>query len=118
MQVLPYYLAIGMTYDEFWYGDAWLVKVFEQAHEQKISMRNQEIYLQGLYNFKAFRAVIEAFSYGLGGCKGSKPEGYFEYPIPITEAEKEAEKQRKIKHTYEWIKKSQKSQEEVSEWQK
>lgn len=104
----PYYMAMGMSYEEFWYASPCLIKTYLKAHELKVEQRNQELFLQGLYNYKAFQAVIEEFSYGLSGKKGKKPEGYLEYPIPITEHEKEMEKQRRILHTMEIVAKGQK----------
>lgn len=31
--VEAYYISIGMTYDQFWYGDVWLAKVYRDAEE-------------------------------------------------------------------------------------
>jgi hypothetical protein len=67
------------------------------------------MYMQGLYNFKAFKAVIDSFAWGLNGGKGARPDSYLNYPIPITEAEKEAEKQRNIVKTLAWVEQGQKS---------
>lgn len=99
-EALPYYLSIGMTDDQYWERDPYLVQDYYKAHLLAVEQRNQEMYMQGLYNFKAFKAVIENFNYGLGGKKGKRPEGYFTEPIritPLTESEKriKAEKDRK-----------------------
>lgn len=107
MQVLPYYLAIGMPYDLFWNGDPLLVKVYEKAHELKTEQKNQEMWVQGIYNFRAFKSVIEAFAYGLNGGKGSKPSEYPNEPIPFTEGEQKAATERNIKRTLQWVKDGQ-----------
>lgn len=109
MQAASYYLAIGMTAQEYWNDDAYLVRVYEEKFEIQRQLRNQELWLQGLYNYQAFSAVIGAFAYGLGGKKGKRPEPYIERPIPITEKEREEEKQRRIKETLAWVTKGQKN---------
>lgn len=65
------------------------------------------LYMQGRYNYEAFQSVMSAFSWGLGGRKGAKPDPYRSYPIPITSREQEAERQRSIVATLAWVKKGQ-----------
>ena len=65
MNILPYYLANGMPYELFWHGDPKLAKVYREAHELKAQEINQEMWAQGLYNYKAFKSVMETFSYGM-----------------------------------------------------
>jgi len=87
-----------MTYDEYWHGDPYLVKFYHEAHMKRIEMRNQELWLQGLYIHNAFSVVMSnAFAK-----KGSKPQKYLEEPIritPMSEAEKRAEEEKKIAQT-------------------
>lgn len=97
-----------MTAQEYWDGDPHLVKGYREAYEYRTEIKNQDFWLQGLYIYNAFSSVIAQFSHSLAGGKGKKPKGYLEYPIAITEREKEAEKQRKIKHTLDFIEKGQK----------
>lgn len=60
---------------------------------------NRMLHLQGLYNYRAFGSVLSsAFAE-----KGKKGEPYLTYPIPITEVERKAEKQRKIQHTLDVV---------------
>lgn len=96
-----------MTCEEYWHDDPYLTVFYREADELRREIKNQDLWLQGLYNYKAFTAVMESFSYGMSGKKGAKPKGYFDYPIAITEREKEAERQRKIKHTMEFVLKGQ-----------
>lgn len=107
MMSLPYYLAIGMPYDLFWDGKPSLVRVYREAHEIKNEIENQKLWVQGLYNYKAFRSVIESFSYGLGGGKGSQPSEYPSEPIPFTENEKKAAQERNKQRTLEWVRSGQ-----------
>lgn len=107
MKALPYYLAIGMPYELFWNGDPQLVNVYREAHSQRMQLRNQEMWAQGLYNFKAFKSNIEALSYGMSGGKGSKPSAYPEEPLPFTEAEQKAATERNKKKTLQWVESGQ-----------
>ncbi len=104
---LPYYLAIGMPYELFWDGDPTLVKVYREAHELRAQMKNQEEWMQGLYNYHGFRAVVEALAYGFSGRKGNKPQDYPSEPFPITAAEQKALKERNKQRTLEWVQKHQ-----------
>lgn len=98
----PYYLSIGMSHEQYWDDDPWLADVFRKAHNLKIEMRNQELWMQGLYIHQAFNAVMANFGKGLTGKKGGKQEKYIEKPIritPMTEMEKKQkakEERRKV----------------------
>ena len=64
--------------DEFWYGEPRLTEVYREAHDMKMEIVNQQLWLQGLYNTSAFASVIaNAFSKG-----GSKQE-YLKRPIEL-----------------------------------
>ena len=92
-KTLPYYLSIGMTPTEFWDDDPRLAKAYREADKQKMERRNYELWLQGLYNYKAVGSVV----FNALRKRDSKPQEYFEKPIrifPLTEAEKEAEAQK------------------------
>lgn len=88
----PYYLSIGMTYDQYWNDDCTLVKPYRQAAEMKRSARNEELWLQGLYFYEALcdvSPILHAFAKS-----GTKPEQYRPRPLPITPSEIRAEKER------------------------
>ena len=74
----------------------WLVKTFREAHNLKLEMRNQEMYLQGLYNYQGFSAVIANFANGFSKHR-KPPVSYPDKPIRVTrlsEREKKVEKKR------------------------
>lgn len=100
-----------MDYETYWERPPQLVAAYREAHELQREETNQKLYLQGLYNFKAFKAVIEALSYGLGGNKGQRPESYLQYPIPITEREEKLEQERNRQKTLAWVAEGQKEKE-------
>lgn len=88
-ELCGYYMAIGVTEQDYWYGDPTHLKYYVSAHEKKNEQKNQELWLQGLYIYKALNVVIN----NALAKKGSKPETYLEQPIritPLTEAEKQA----------------------------
>lgn len=106
-EVFPYYLAIGMSYELFWFGDPWLVKAYREAQEFRNQQKNQEMWVQGVYNLRAFREVIEAFSYGLNQHKGAKPTPYPMEPLPFTEADQKLAEERNKQRTLAWVEQGQ-----------
>ena len=88
-------MAMGMSYDEFWHGDFTRWKYYEETYLLKRKQQNEMLWLQGAYVYDAFNAVLaNAFAK-----KGAAPVKYREEPIritPMTEEEKEAEKQKTI----------------------
>jgi len=94
-ELTAYYLSIGMPWNEIMYGERSAFDDYELAYEYKRVQTNQNLHLQGLYNYSAVAcALSSAFAE-----KGKKGTPYPEYPIPITETERKAEKERKIMHT-------------------
>lgn len=95
-ELCAYYMALGMPREDFLFGDdRYECEDFENAFECEQILANQKLHLQGLYNYRAFGSVLSSAFAG----KGKKGEPYLSHPIPITEAEQEAEKKRKIMHT-------------------
>ena len=98
----PYYIAIGMTYEQYWDGSPCMVITFRRAHELRVRQRNEEMWMQGLYNMKAFRAVVEPIVLGFSkSCKTADP--YPQYPIPLTDDERREEAERNRKNTIKWF---------------
>ena len=96
-EVFPYYLAIGMTPEQYWDGDCTLTKYYRQAEELRNEKRNQELWLQGMYIYEAIcdvSPILHAFAK-----KGAKPHPYPTKPYAITEKQikrEREEKERKI----------------------
>lgn len=87
-------MAIGMSYDDFWFGSPSMAKHYYNAHQYKIRQRNEEMWLQGVYFYDALMAGLGSFGYSLGGGKGTKPKGYMQKPLDIGEKTEEEKKQR------------------------
>jgi len=107
MQILPYYLAIGMPYDLFWNGDPILAKVYREAHEYSNRQKNQEMWMQGIYFLKGLQTVAEKVASGLSGKSSSRTSEYPQEPIPITEEEQKEALERNKQRTLAWAQKNQ-----------
>jgi len=96
---LPFYLAIGMTYDQFWNDDCTLVKYYREAHELKRREKNQELWMQGMYIYEALckvSPVLRAFAK-----KGTKPLPYTAEPYPLSRKEIREREEREEKARYD-----------------
>lgn len=99
---LPFYLSIGMTYEQYWDGDCCLVKYYREAFKLKRDRENKKLWLQGMYIYEAFCDVsplLHAFAK-----KGTKPIPYPTEPYAITKEEIEQRKIEKEKAEFEKIK--------------
>lgn len=98
----PFYMAIGMTYEEYWNGPPELAKYYRESYKVKRDMDNQKLWLQGLYFYTALcdvSPVLNAFAKS-----GTKPIEYIKRPIDLdekhaqkTKEENEKEKMNAIK---------------------
>ena len=124
----PYYLAIGMTHDQYWYDDPWLVVTYKQAHTMKIEMRNQELWLQGAYFFNALSVAFSNFGQSLSKKNRKPQQKYLEKPIritPLTESEQAIKVREERQKTIDfftnlqrkWEKNNQKGGDDVSQQQ-
>ena len=89
-EVFPYYLAIGMTPEQYWDGDPWLAKYYRQADEIRQKRKNQDLWLQGMYIYEALcdvAPILQAFAK-----RGTKPTPYPDHPYSLTVKEREEEK--------------------------
>ena len=81
-EIFPQYLAMGMTYEQFWEQDSSLVIPFRKAYKIRQEQENQQAWLQGLYIYAALGSVIgQAFSK-----RGTRIDPYPEKPFDFEEA--------------------------------
>ncbi len=100
-QAFPYYLSMGMTYDEFWHGAPSLVRAYRKAHDLKRHERNYELWMQGRYIFEALRCAPLLVGFPE---KGVKPGNYPDMPYPLTDKEaEEQERQREERNFKEYL---------------
>ena len=80
-EVFPYYIAIGMSYEQFWEQDCDLVKYYRKAAQIRQDLKNQEAWLQGAYIYEALidaSPVLRSFAK-----KGTKPIHYRDSPYEL-----------------------------------
>lgn len=94
-ELCPIYMSYGMSYDEFWYGEAYRAKFYLDSHKLKVKQKDEEMWIQGMYIYEALckvSPVLHAFSK-----KGTKPLPYAEKPYltsaPALETQKDKEKE-------------------------
>ena len=78
----PIYMSYGMTYDEFWYGEAYRAKFYRECHHIKVKQKDEELWLQGMYVYEALckvSPILHAFSK-----KGTQPLQYSSKPYMST----------------------------------
>ena len=78
----PHFMAMGMTYDEFWNSEPDRVKYYREAEEIRQKKRDYDLWLQGRYFYDALCAVspiLHAFAKG-----GTQAEPFNEEPYPRT----------------------------------
>lgn len=81
-------MVYGMTYEQYWFGDPWMARAYAQAYLLKRKIKNEELWLEGVYMVHAFQMVI-------GNSFGKQKLKYLEKPLdifPKTDAEIEQEK--------------------------
>lgn len=79
-QVFPYYLAIGMTPEQFWDGDSTLAEAYRKAFSIRQELQNQQAWLQGMYVYEAIcdvAPILRALS------KATKPQPYSKQPYTL-----------------------------------
>lgn len=88
-KAFPYFMSIGMSYEDYWYKEPELVLAYMQADRICRKRRNNEMYAQGLYFYAALNCSLSnAFAK-----EGAKPVEYPTEPFPI---DKEEVREREI----------------------
>ena len=93
------YITYGMTWEQYWFGDPWMVRAYAQSYLLKRRARNEELWLEGIYVANAFQTV-------LGNAFGKKQLKYMEKPLDIfekTEAEKKKEVRDERQKLINWL---------------
>lgn len=93
----PYYIHLGMSYNEYWRMDCELVRAYRQAYEYRQEYDNSMLWLQGLYVYNAIEAQRPGWVFY--GKRTPKPGKYMDKPIAVTKKlqdEYASEKTRKM----------------------
>lgn len=76
-----------MSWDEYWYGDVWMVESYREAERLRTKQFNAQAHLIGAYIYEAIccvAPVLNAFAK-----KGTKPVPYRAKPFQLFEEEEE-----------------------------
>ena len=90
-KLCPDYMAMGMTYDEYWNGDPEMTKFFRKAYELKRKQKNYELWMQGKYIYEALGCISPLFH---DWVKDPKPIPYLSEPFPLSKKEADEQKLR------------------------
>lgn len=84
----PYYLALGMTYEQYWHSDPYLTVYYQKAKKMKFDYDNQMAWINGLYIYDAVSAIV--FN---TWCRkdGEQCRNYASKPYEFDEAKQEEE---------------------------
>lgn len=100
LRVFPQYLAMGMSYEEFWRGPASLAKSYREAQEMRRREEEWGRWRQGAYIYDALLRVAPVMRASFGGGK-VEPGKYPDEPWPLTEKEARERAEAREKENYE-----------------
>ena len=61
-EAFPAYLAMGMSSDEYWNGDAQACVAYRKAYKEKLQLQDAMLWRQGLYVYHALCCVAPYFN--------------------------------------------------------
>jgi len=76
-------MAIGMTYEQYWYGDPLMVRAFYKAEQLRQQRMNESAWLYGAYTLRALDATVG----NMVRKHGAKPAEYPTKPIELFKTE-------------------------------
>lgn len=85
-KAFPHYLAMGMTYNEYYKEDHTLTIAYREAYRKKREVENENLWLQGAYIYQAIARVSPLFN---PFAKHPKPDDYLGKPFPLFQKEGE-----------------------------
>jgi len=97
-KVFPYYLAIGMSEEQFWDGDAELCKYYREADDIRTERNNQDLWLQGMYIYEAICSASPIFN--PLAKRGTKPHPYSKEPYPVSRRQRREAREREQKRKF------------------
>ena len=80
-------MQLGMTWDQYWYGDVRMTSSFVEAHRLKRREENERLWLQGMYFHDGMNRIMS----NVFAKKGEQHQDYPDKPYPLFEGEKTQE---------------------------
>ena len=97
IKMFPVYMAMGMSYDEYWNGPCWLARAYREAHQMKQRQEEWARWRQAAYIFDALLCaapIMKPF------VKDAKPGKFPEEPWPLTQKEADERQEAKDRENY------------------
>ena len=88
-KMAPKYMAMGMSYDEFWNDDIRKARDYLEAFKIRKKQENEKLWLQGMYIYKALENIYPLFN----GWANTPPKPYLKHPIPMDEEDRKEQKE-------------------------
>ena len=95
-EVCPFYISIGVSYNDFWEGDLEIPRYYLKAYKMKTERDEWYMWKQGVYVYEALcdvSPIIHAFSK-----KGTKPLPYPTKPYGLEDKEKEEDNKQLVEN--------------------
>lgn len=95
-ECFPFYIAIGMSFAEYWEGDPKLAQYYRKAYRIKQEETNNNAWLQGMYIYDAVSTALHNALRGMG--KNKPPaKDYAKQPYELfNKVKSEAEKAKEV----------------------
>lgn len=93
------YMAYGMSYEQYWYGDPWMVRAYAQAYLIRRKVENENAWIFGAY-------VANAVTVAINNTFGKRKTDYLKKPLdlfPKTESEQKAEIREERRKLIAWL---------------
>lgn len=86
-ECFPFYLAIGMSYAEYWEGEPSLARYYRKAYRIKQEQDNNNAWLQGMYFYDGISTALHNAMRGMGKSKPPAKD-YAKQPYEIFKKKK------------------------------
>lgn len=103
-EAFPHYLAMGMTYEQFWEQDCQLVVPYRKAYQLRQEQENRFAWLQGMYIYESLcdvSPVLHAFAKS-GTTARPYPDKPYEFQAAKKQTKEETNKQ-KMEQTADYL---------------
>lgn len=110
-KMCPYYMAIGMTYDQYWRDDVTMPIMFRKAYKIKQEEIKWQTWEEGVYTYEALckvSPVLHAFAKN-----GTKPLPFSSEPYGIEKIRENREKEEKEKIKEEEVVKNERMKAQI-----
>lgn len=98
-ECFPYYMALGMSAEQYWDSDPTWVRAFREADRLRTDRKNQEQWLMGNYIYQAILCctpVLHAFAKS-----GTKPAPYLSEPFPLSKEQVAKSEKNRERSSYD-----------------